>query len=113
VNLTPDTITEEVRRLARKLEQRTDDLAELFQTAAEADVAYRVEYAKALLVADGKTAGEREAVAVTRCARLLEARKTSEAVADSARESVRSLRDQISAVQSVGAMVRSQMELAR
>lgn len=111
--VTPDTIESEIRRLARKLESRTDDLAELFQAAAAADVAYRVEFARALLTAEGKTAGEREAVATLHCERLLMARRTSEAVADSARESVRSLRDQISAVQSVGAMVRSQMELSR
>lgn len=113
MSVTPATIETEIRRLARKLEQRTDDLAELFTAAAEADVAYRLEFAKALLVAEGKTAGEREAAATLHCERLLTQRKVTEAVADSARESVRSLRDQLSAVQSVGAMVRSQMELAR
>jgi hypothetical protein len=109
----PEDVEREVRRLARKLEAKTDELAELFHDAAEAEVAYRVEYAKALLVADAKTVAEREAAATVYCEKLLWDRKTKEAVADAAREAARSLRDQISAVQSVGAMVRSQMELAR
>jgi hypothetical protein len=101
----PEDVEREVRRLARKLEAKTDELAELFHDAAEAEVAYRVEYAKAV--------AEREAAATVYCEKLLWDRKTKEAVADAAREAARSLRDQISAVQSVGAMVRSQMELAR
>jgi hypothetical protein len=104
--LTPAATEAELRRLAKKLEQRTDELAPLLQAAAEADVAYRVEYAKALLVADGKTVGDREAQATLDTEKELWARKTSEATADACREAVRSLRDQLSAVQSVNANVR-------
>jgi hypothetical protein len=110
---TPAQIESEIRRLARKLEDRTDELAGLFRGAAEADVAYRLAYAKALLVADGDTVSAREAHATLTTAELLLDRKVAEAVADAGRESVRSMRDQLSAVQSVGAMLRAQMDLAR
>jgi hypothetical protein len=111
VTVTPETIENEVRRLARKLEERTDELAVLFRAAAEADVAYRVAYAKALLASNEKTVGRQEADATVKTADLLQARKIAEALAESAKESTRSLRDQISAVQSVGAMLRAQMAL--
>lgn len=112
-DVTPERVESEVRRLARKLEERTDELAELFRIAAEAEVAYRVGYAKALLRSDERTVGRQEADATVATADLLQSRKIAEALAESAKESTRSLRDQISAVQSVGAMLRAQMSLAK
>lgn len=113
MTVSPASIENEIRRLARKLEQKTDDLADLFEAAAKAEVTYKVEFAKAVLASNGKTVGEREAEATEQCAGLYFDRKVAEAVADAARESVRSMRDQLSAVQSVGALLRSQMELSR
>lgn len=113
MTVTPASIENEIRRLARKLEQKTDDLAELFETAAKAEVTYKIEFAKQVLSSSAKTVGEREAAATAACAGLYFDRKVAEAVADAARESVRSMRDQLSAVQSVGALLRSQMELGR
>ena len=110
--VTPVQAERELRRLARKLESRTDDLAGLLREAAEAEVEYRVEHAKALLRAEGGTIAEREAVAMIAVERLLLDRKVKEAVADACRESVRSLRDQIRAVQSVNANVRELAGLA-
>lgn len=110
--LTPAATEAELRRLAKKLEERTDALAELLQAAAEADVTYRLTYAKALLAADGKTVSDREAQATLHTAAELYERKTTEAVADACREAVRSLRDQLSAVQSVNANVRHAAGLA-
>jgi hypothetical protein len=106
-------VEQEVRRLARKLEQQTDELATLFREAAEAEVRYRVEYAKSMYKAPGATFKDREAWATANTAELLLDRKVKEAVAEAAKQSVYSLRDQISAVQSVGAMVRASMGLAR
>lgn len=104
--LTPKQTEEELRRLARKLEARTDELAPLLQQAAEDDVAYRLAFARARLTSERKTVSEREDEAALATAELLYQRRTSEAVADACRESVRSMRDQLSAVQSVNANVR-------
>jgi hypothetical protein len=104
--VTPAQAEAELRRLARKLEERTDALAGLLETAAAADVAYRVAYAKALLRAEGRTVADREAIATLAVEHQLRDRKTTDAVADACREAVRSLRDQLSAVQSVNANVR-------
>jgi hypothetical protein len=104
--VTPAADEAELRRLAHKLEERTDALAGLLRDAAAADVEYRLAYAKQLLAADGDTVAEREARAVFAVAHELRERKATEAVADACREAVRSLRDQLSAVQSVNANVR-------
>jgi hypothetical protein len=50
---------------------------------------------------------EREAAAILAVAEELRARKTTEAIADAAKESVRSLRDQVSALQSLNGNVRA------
>ncbi|SRR6266536_5496609 len=102
----PAQIEAELRRLARKLEERTDALAGLLQAAAGADVAYRVAHPKALLHVEGDTVAEREAAATLAVEAELRDRKHTEAVADACREAARSLRDQLSAVQSVNANVR-------
>jgi hypothetical protein len=104
--VTPVQAEAELRGLARKLEERTDALAGLLRTAAEADVNFKTAYAKALLAAAGDTVSEREARATLTVETELRDRKHTEAIADACREAVRSLRDQLSAVQSVNANVR-------
>jgi hypothetical protein len=104
--VTPAQAERELRRLAQKLEERTDALAGFLRDAAAADVSYRLAHARALLRAEGDTVGEREAHALLAVENELRERKATEAVADAAKESVRSLRDQLSAVQSVNANVR-------
>lgn len=89
VLVTPAEVEAELRPLARRLEARTDALAGLLRAAAEADVAYRLAYAKALLRAEGDTVSEREALATLATASELTVRKTTEAVADAAKESIR------------------------
>jgi hypothetical protein len=103
--VTPAQAESELRRLSHKLEARTDSLADLLVAAAKEDVNYRISHAKALLAADG-TVAERDAIAVLAVADELLNRKITEAIADAARESVRSLRDQLSAVQSINANTR-------
>jgi hypothetical protein len=109
--LTPAQCETEMRRLAHKLEERTDALAGLLEAAAEADVAYKVAFATALLKATGNTVSEREARATLAVEAELRERKHAEAIADACREAVRSLRDQLSAVQSVNANIRFQAGL--
>jgi hypothetical protein len=111
--LTPTQTEAELRRLARKLEERTDALAEVLQAAAEADVEYQVNYARAILVSNEKTVSRQEADATVRCEDLLWKRKTTEAVANAAKASVNSLRDQIDAVRSINSNVRHAAGLDR
>jgi hypothetical protein len=109
--LTPVDVEGELDRLATKLETKSDELAQLLQRAAEADVNYRLAHAKALLRAEGDTVSEREATATLAVEAELRERKTTEAVAHACLESVRSLRDQLSAVQSINANTRYQTGL--
>jgi hypothetical protein len=111
--VTPHAAESELRRLARKLEAKTDALAELLTAAAEADVTHKISYARALLRADAGTVAEREAHATIAVESELTARKITEAIADAARESVRSLRDQLDAVRSINANVRYAAGLER
>jgi hypothetical protein len=105
--VTPAQAELELRRLARRLEAKCDELPSLLREAAEADVAHRLAYAKALLGAEGSTVAEREALATLAVANKLKARKMTEAVADAAKESIRAMRDQLSAVQSINANTRA------
>lgn len=109
----PGEVAHEVRRLSGLLEQKARDLPGLFTDAGRAEATYRVEFAKALLSSDCKTVAEREADAQVRTAELLFERKAKEAVADAAKEAARHLSAELNAAQSIGAMVRSEMSLAR
>lgn len=111
--LTPVQTENELQRLSNKLEAKTDLLAGLLHDAAVAEVNYKLSYAKALLTADGKTVADREAQATLDVAEELMKRKTTEAIADACLESVRSIRDQLAAMQSLNANVRSQAGLGR
>src|SRR5262245_10680673 len=110
--ITPAAAEAELARLSTKLEQRSDELAGLLEAAARADVNFKLAHARALLRADGDTVGEREAEAILAVADLARERRLAEAVGDAAKESIRSLRQQLSACQSVCANVRFQAGLA-
>jgi hypothetical protein len=109
--LTPDQIAAELQRLASHLERRTEELSEFLTAAAEAESSYRAERARALLTSDGRTAEIRNAQADHAVAHLLHERLITAATADACRESIRSTRAQLDAVRSIGASVRSAMEL--
>jgi hypothetical protein len=70
-----------------------------------------VAFARALLESDEGSDTRRKADADIRTEDLLRARLHAAAIADAAKESTRSMRDQLNAVQSVGAMLRAQMSL--
>jgi hypothetical protein len=106
--LTQAGIEQEIHRIAGRLEERTLTYAELAEVAAEADVVYRVAHAKALLASARNTVSMREADATIECESLLRSRRVSEAVADACKEAVRSLRDQLSALQSLLRAVKDQ-----
>lgn len=106
--LTQAQIESEIQRIADLLEARTFGYAELAEAAAEADVAFKVAHAHALLGSTESTVGMREAAATLETEGLLRARRVSEASADACREAVRSLRDQLSALQSLLRAVHAQ-----
>lgn len=110
--LTPSQVQGEIERLSDELGRRSEALANLFQAAAEAEVNHKREYAKALLRSRAKTDKLRESEAITDTADLLLERHTTQAVADAAREAVRSLRNQLTAVCSIGANLRTEMQMA-
>lgn len=98
--MTPQELDEELHRLNSRLEGKTEAFAILARDAAVAEVDYKIEFAKALLVSGKKTVSEREADALIQCEDYYRARKVNEAVANACLEAMRSIRDQISAVQS-------------
>jgi hypothetical protein len=105
--MTPPETEAELERLSSRLEAKSNVLGTLLRKAAEADVAYRVAYAKAMLVAQEKTVAERESWATVQCEALLLERKISEAIADACRESVRSIREQLQAMRSINSNART------
>lgn len=90
----------EIERLASLLELRTDEYRAYAVEAAEADVAYKRAYAVALLRAQG-TVSERGAEATLKAADELTRRRTTEATRDACLEAMRSLRAQLSALQTL------------
>ncbi len=109
---TPRDVERELWRLMSRLDGRLAEHERIVVEAAEAEAEYRVEFAKALLRAEGATVAEREARATLATERLLRDRKVKEAVAAASLEAQRSLREQLQAVRSVGASVRAAMEMA-
>jgi hypothetical protein len=109
---TPAEVATEIQRLCQVIEGKCVNYARLAHEAGEREADYRVKYAQTLLVSLSKTVAEREAEATVECERELRARKAAEAVADACRESIRAARDQLNAVQSIGANLRAEMQLS-
>ena len=110
-SLTPHDAEAEIRRLADRLDQKCVEFEHRAVEAAEAEAAYRLAHAKALLKVRGETVGEREARAVLETEGIYQERRRAEAVADACKESIRSLREQLAAARSVSASVRASMEM--
>lgn len=109
----PALVESEMLRFSALLEERTDEHARHAQEAARAEAAYKSALHKNLLRAPGSTVGDRTAWAEDQCEELFLQRRVAEALRDSALESCRSLRAQLSALQSIGANLRAQMDLSR
>ncbi len=91
----------EIERMVGLLEEKTDEYRTLAVDAAHYEVAYKRAFAVELLKAKEGTVAEREATATLKCSEELSLRKSSEAVKDACLEAMRSLRAQISALQSL------------
>ncbi len=90
----------EIERLIGLLELRTDEYRVLAVDAAQAEVDYKKAHAIAHLKATG-TVSEREAQATLSADEELRKRRSSEAVRDACLEAMRSLRAQLSALQTL------------
>lgn len=95
-------IESEIVRLSDLAEQVTQKLAQRARSAAEADVAYKVAHAKALLQAEGAQY-VRDAEATVQCERELGEKKSTEALLLAAQEAGRNYRAQLDALRSINA----------
>lgn len=109
--ISTQSIVAEMSRLSRLLEARTEELHASAVEKAEADAAYKLALARAYLEAEGPVR-EREAQAelTTNKARL--AAGIAEGIDRANLEAVRSLRQQLSAVQSAANANRAEAEIA-
>ena len=105
----PAEIDLELIRLTQALEEATDDLRELSVDASKKEVEYKRQYARAILQAIGGTVSDREAKAVLETHEALQDRRIAEALRDSCQERCRTLRANISAVQTMAANLRPQV----
>ena len=100
-------ISAEIRRVSERLDWQVGEIAKRARAAAEAEVAYKVAHARAILTAQGSTVGEREARALLACGAEYGAYKGAEAVLLAAQEAGRSLRAQIDALRTLSAAQRA------
>lgn len=95
-------IEAEIVRLSRLAEEVTQKLAKRARAAAEADVAYKVSHAKALLLAEGPQY-VRDAEATVQTEQEYRERRATEALLLAAQEAGRNYRAQLDALRSINA----------
>lgn len=94
-------------RLSARAEVVTHDIAKRSQAEADADIAWKMAHARAILRAVGATVGEREAKALLECEDEYRAKRESEAVLLATQEAGRNVRAQLEALRSVNANIRA------
>lgn len=109
-DINPATVEREIVRLSALLEDRTHELGKLSEAAAESEYAYKREAAVQIVALTGEklTADQRSAKVLLATDELLRQRLLDEAIRDSCQESCRSIRAQLSALQTLSANVRAQ-----
>lgn len=95
-------IEAEILRLSELAEKVTQELSRRARAAAEADVAYKVAHAKALLLADGPQY-VRDAEATVQTETQLIEKRATEALLLAAQEAGRNYRSQLDALRSINA----------
>lgn len=103
----------EARRLSTLIDKGVEALRESSREVAEAENAYRHAKARAWVTVEGDLAREREAHVDAATADMRMLRDLAEAKRASALEALRSRRAQLSALQSILNVQRSEIELAR
>lgn len=106
-------LIEEARRLSRLIDKGVEALRIAAVEVAEAEQAYRLAKAQAWVMVDGELAKDREAQVDAACADLRKVRDIAEGTRQAALEGLRSRRVQLSALQSILAATRTEMDLAR
>lgn len=112
VDATPAGVRTKLRELVLLCDQRGGEFARLLTDAAEKEHAYKVAWAKAMFGATGSASKDREAEAIMATEQQRHDAKVAAALADACREHIRLLRDQLVAVESIGASLRAEGELA-
>ena len=95
-------IEAEIVRLSARAEEITQKLAKRAREAADADVAYKIAHAKALLLAEGPQY-IRDAEATTHTEVEYASKRSTEALLMSAQEAGRNVRAQLDALRSINA----------
>ena len=92
---------DEMRRLSVLLDDAVEQNVALAQRAAETDVAYRINHAKAVLVANGSSADRRDAQALLATSTSYEDRKIAGALYDASVSRIRALETQLRVLQTL------------
>lgn len=99
----------ELQRLTDRLEIQTEKLAELAVRAAEAEVAYKFEYAKVFVGIEGAAMMLREQESMLATAPLRREWKVADALHDSQLEAIRTIRAQLDSLRSILSSVKAQV----
>ena len=105
-------ISAEILRISRRLDHQVTEIARRARAAAEAEVAHKLGYARAILAVEGATVAERDAKALLQCAETYALHKGADAVLMAAQEAGRSLRSQIDALRTLSAAQRAALTYA-
>lgn len=115
--LTQAGVEERIVQISDAMEEAVHDLAQFSDEAAEAEVNYKIAFAKAVLKAGmqpgsgrgGKmTEGDKEATATVECENELRARIITEAKKEVQQEAMRTMRSRLDALRTVSANIRAQ-----
>lgn len=115
--LTQVGVEERIVAISDAMELAVEDLARYSEEAAEAEVAYKVGYASAILQAgmqagngrSGKmTEGDKDATATVECEDLLRKRLITEAHKEVGQERMRTMRARLDSLRTVSANIRAQ-----
>lgn len=115
--ITAAEVEEKILTISDSMEEALDVLDAFAERSAEAEVTYKVAYAKSSLGASGRsgsgregrmTVDEREATAILACEAQLRERLISEALYEVQREKLRTLRSQLDALRTISANIRAQ-----
>lgn len=105
-------INTELTRLSRGLEAAAGEFDAACRDFATKRSVYELARAHALLRANLKTAGEREAQAVIACEAQMRDSRIAEAIRDSLKERIRSLQSVLNATQTRAAFLKEEMRLS-
>lgn len=106
-------INSELFKLERELQDSSDVVAAAHEEYLSAKSVLASSRARALLKAEGKTAGEREAWVTLQCEEESSRVDVALAAFDYAKGRARDLRDMLSALQTRSANIRKEIDLAR